>query len=139
LLALLLANMGADHPERVARWLGEVFGGPKLYSENYGGYARMVSQHLGKGLTEEQRARWVQLIYRSAEEAGLPGDPEFQAAFRSYIEWGSRLALENSQTGAKPPPHMPMPRWWWASDATPGSRVSALEPHSEASERPVGV
>jgi CDGSH-type Zn-finger protein/truncated hemoglobin YjbI len=127
LLAPLFANMSRDHPQRVARWLGEVFGGPKQYSESYGGYDRMISQHLGKALTEEMRARWVELICRSADEAGLPTDPEFQAAFRSYIEWGSRVALENSQPGAKPPPHMPMPRWWWASDATPGSRVSAAE------------
>jgi hypothetical protein len=62
----------------------------------------------------------------SAEEAGLPADPEFQAAFRGYVEWGSRLALENSQPGAKPPSHMPMPRWWWACDATPGARAPAL-------------
>ena len=126
LLAPLFANMSPDHPVRVARWLGEVFGGPKLYSETYGGYNRMISQHLGKALTEEKRARWVELISLSAQEAGLPADPEFQAAFRSYIEWGSRIALENSQAGAKPPPNMPMPRWWWACDATPGSRVSAL-------------
>jgi CDGSH-type Zn-finger protein/truncated hemoglobin YjbI len=126
LLAALFANMSPDHPVRVARWLGEVFGGPSLYSETYGGYNRMISQHLGKALTEEKRARWVELISLSAQEAGLPADPEFQAAFRSYIEWGSRIALENSQVGAKPPPNMPMPRWWWACDATPGSRVSAL-------------
>jgi CDGSH-type Zn-finger protein/truncated hemoglobin YjbI len=137
LLAPLFANMAPDHPQRVARWLGEVFGGPKLYSENYGGYDRMISQHLGKGLTEEKRGRWVELICRSAEEAGLPSDPEFQAAFRSYIEWGSRLALENSQAGAEPPPHMPMPRWWWACDATPGSRVSALAHEDETSEAAV--
>jgi CDGSH-type Zn-finger protein/truncated hemoglobin YjbI len=134
LLAPLFANMSPDHPQRVARWLGEVFGGPKLYSENYGGYQRMISQHLGKGLSEEQRARWVQLICRSAEEAGLPADPEFQAAFRSYIEWGSRLALENSQPGAKPPPRMPMPRWSWACDATPGSRAPALDAQESAAE-----
>ena len=126
LLASLFANMSPDHPVRVARWLGEVFGGPKLYSETYGGYDRMISQHLGKALTEEQRSRWVELISLSAKEAGLPSDAEFQAAFRSYIEWGSRIALENSQPGAKPPPNMPMPRWWWACDATPRSRVSAL-------------
>ena len=124
LLAPLFANMAPDHPQRVARWLGEVFGGPKLYSETYGGYKRMISQLLGKALTEEMRGRWVELICRSAKDAGLPSDPEFQAAFRSYIEWGSRIALENSQAGAKPPPAMPMPRWWWACDATPGSRVS---------------
>jgi len=127
LLAPLFATMSPDHPERVARWLGEVFGGPKLYSETYGGYEHMISQHLGKALTDEQRARWVELISRSAQEAGLPSDPEFQAAFRSYIEWGSRIALENSQPGAKPPSNMPMPRWSWVCDATPGSRVSALK------------
>jgi truncated hemoglobin YjbI len=137
LLAPLFANMSPDHPQRVARWLGEVFGGPKLYSENYGGYNRMISQHLDKPLTEEKRARWVQLICVSAEEAGLPADPEFQAAFRSYIEWGSRIALENSQGGAKPPPNMPMPRWWWACDATPGSRVSAVGATAEPSETSV--
>jgi hypothetical protein len=38
---------------------------------------------------------------------------------------GSRLALENSQPGATPPPNMPVPRWWWVCDATPGGRVSA--------------
>jgi truncated hemoglobin YjbI/CDGSH-type Zn-finger protein len=137
LLAPLFASMSPDHPVRVARWLAEVFGGPNLYSESYGGYDRMISQHLGKGLTEERRARWVELICRSAEDAGLPSDPEFSAAFRSYIEWGSRIALENSQPGAKPPPHMPVPRWWWASDATPGSRVSALEDQGDAGEVPV--
>jgi CDGSH-type Zn-finger protein len=47
LLAPLFANMSTDHPVRVARWLGEVFGGPKLYSKTYGGYDRMISQHLG--------------------------------------------------------------------------------------------
>jgi CDGSH-type Zn-finger protein/truncated hemoglobin YjbI len=134
LLAPLFANMAPDHPRRVARWLGEVFGGPKLYSENHGGYERMISQHVGKALTEDMRARWVELICRSAGEAGLPADAEFQAAFRSYIEWGSRLALENSQAGARPPAHMPMPRWWWPCDATPGSRVSALAPQQEGTD-----
>jgi CDGSH-type Zn-finger protein/truncated hemoglobin YjbI len=137
LLAPLFANMAPDHPQRVARWLGEVFGGPKLYSQNYGGYQRMVSQHLGKALTEEMRARWVQLICRSAQDAGLPSDPEFEAAFRSYIEWGSRLALENSQPGAKPPLNMPMPRWWWVCDATPGSRMSSSDAEAEQVGPPI--
>jgi CDGSH-type Zn-finger protein/truncated hemoglobin YjbI len=137
LLAPLFANMSADHPERVAKWLGEVFCGPRYYSEQYGGYTRMISQHLGKGLTEEKRARWVQLILRCAQEAGLPADPEFRSALHSYIEWGSRLALENSQPGAKPPTNMPMPHWDWMTAAgPPGSRISALEPDGEA-DRPV--
>jgi truncated hemoglobin YjbI len=126
LIGPLFANMRRDHPERVASWLGEVFGGPKNYSTEYGGYVRMLSQHLGKALTEAQRARWVTLLCKSADDVGLPADPEFRAAFVAYLEWGSRLAVENSQPGAKPPAHMPMPRWWWVCDTTPGSRVSAL-------------
>ena len=120
-----------DHPERVAAWLGETFGGPKTYSERYGGYEWMVSQHLGKALTEAQRARWVQLMCQCADEAGLPTDPEFRAAFVSYLEWGSRIAVENSAPGATPPMHMPVPRWWWVCDATPGSRPSARDQQTE--------
>ena len=109
MLAPLFSNMSADHPQRVAKWLGEVFGGPSCYSDEYGGYPRMISQHVGKCLTEEWRARWVSLLLQSAREAGMPNDPEFAAAFQSYIEWGSRLAVENSQTTSRPPQHMPMP------------------------------
>jgi len=126
LLGPLFANMSPDHPERVAAWLGEVFGGPPAYSEGYGGYPRMLSQHVGKGLTEERRARWVALISRAADEAMLPADPEFRSAFTAYVEWGSRLALENSQPGAKPPEHMPMPHWGWGAAGPPGARISAL-------------
>jgi CDGSH-type Zn-finger protein/truncated hemoglobin YjbI len=138
LLAPLFADMSADHPQRVAKWLAEVFCGPKRYSDEYGGYTRMISQHVGKGLSEDQRARWVALMQRSARDAGLPNDPEFRSAFSSYIEWGSRLAVENSQSGAHPPPNMPMPRWDWNTAAgPPGSRVSALAPAAEESDQPI--
>ncbi len=139
LLAPLFADMSADHPQRVAKWLAEVFCGPGSYSEDYGGYARMVTQHLGKGLTEQQRTRWVALILQSAQEAGLPNDPEFRSAFGAYIEWGSRLAVENSQPGARPPKTMPMPRWDWNTAAgAPASRLSALEPSAlEEAQPPV--
>jgi CDGSH-type Zn-finger protein/truncated hemoglobin YjbI len=126
LLAPLFASMSPDHPERVAAWLGETFGGPKVHTAQYGGYDRMVSQHLGKGLREEHRARWVQLIGQAANDAGLPTDAEFRAAFVSYLEWGSRIAMENSTPGAKPPQHMTVPRWDWVVGARPGSRISAL-------------
>jgi CDGSH-type Zn-finger protein/truncated hemoglobin YjbI len=133
LLAPLFANMSPDHPLRVAKWLAEVFCGPTFYSTEYGGYPRMLSQHVGKGLTEDQRTRWVALLLQSAREAGLPNDAEFRSAFGAYIEWGSRLAVENSQTNARPPEHMPMPHWDWNTAAgPPGSRVSALAPANEA-------
>ena len=137
LLAPLFANMRPDHPQRVAAWLAEVFGGPKTYSTRYGGYTRMISQHLGKGITEDKRARWVELLHKAAKDAGLPNDPEFASVFNSYIEWGTRLAVENSSAGAHPPENMPMPHWEWnTASGPPGSRVSALAPEVEREEPP---
>jgi CDGSH-type Zn-finger protein/truncated hemoglobin YjbI len=136
LLSPLFAKMLPDHPERVASWLSEVFGGPTLYSGKFGDYNRMLSQHIGKRLTEEQRGRWVNLMVAAANEALLANDADFRAAFLSYIEWGTRLAVENSQGDSKPPLNMPMPHWWWVCDATPWSRVSALAPEPAADEAP---
>ena len=134
LVGPLFARMSPDHPERVAAWLSEVFGGSDFYSRQYGGYSRMISQHVGKCITEEQRARWVKMLCQSAEDAMLPNDPEFRAAFVAYLEWGSRIGKENSQQGAMPPPNMPVPRWWWVCSATPGSRISALAPAEDVQQ-----
>ena len=134
LVGPLFARMSPDHPERVAAWLSEVFGGPDFYSRQYGGYSRMISQHVGKCITEKQRARWVKMLCQSAEDAKLPDDPEFRAAFVAYLEWGSRIGKENSQQGAMPPPNMPVPRWWWVCNAKPGSRTSALAPSPDVQQ-----
>ncbi|MGH3527527.1 MAG: ferritin-like domain-containing protein [Pseudonocardiaceae bacterium] len=133
-LAIPAGGPAHERLDRVAAWLAEVFGGPALYSQAYGGYSRMISQHLGKCLSGSQRARWVALLSQSAADAGLPADPEFQAAFASYLEWGSRLTVENYQTLSRPPATMPMPHWWWVCNATPGSRISALDQQAEPSE-----
>ncbi|MBA3807621.1 MAG: CDGSH iron-sulfur domain-containing protein [Solirubrobacterales bacterium] len=125
LLGDLFGRMSPDHPERVASWLGQVFGGTPAYSDRYGGYERMISQHLDKGITLEQRALWVALLGRSADDVGLPADAEFRAAFIAYLEWGSRIAVENSKPGVHPPPKMPVPRWWWVCDAEPWARAHA--------------
>jgi hemoglobin len=113
LLAPLFAGMDAEHAQHVATWLAEVFGGPADYTGEHGGYPHMVAKHLGMAITEPQRRRWVNLIQDAADEAGLPGDPEFRAAFLGYIEWGTRLARQNSQPGADVPMRAPVPRWGW--------------------------
>jgi hemoglobin len=113
LLAPLFAHMPPDHPQHVAAWFGEVFGGPPSYTAERGGYPHMLSKHLGLNIRPEQRARWARLIAESADEAGLPADPEFRSAFVAYVEWGSRIALANSAPGAAPPPSAPVPRWGW--------------------------
>jgi hemoglobin len=112
-IGALFGDMDPDHPHFVAMWLSEVFGGPARYTEERGGYHHMLTHHLGKSISEAQRRRWLDLLIDAADEVGLPADPEFRAAFVSYLEWGSRLARANSQPGASPPPHAPVPHWGW--------------------------
>ncbi|HKG91210.1 MAG TPA: group II truncated hemoglobin [Gemmatimonadaceae bacterium] len=119
LLAPVFAQMGPEHPKYVARFLAEVFRGPALYTAERGGHATMLSHHLARRLTQEQRARWVQLLLASADAAGLPDDPEFRSAFVAYLEWGSRLAVLNSQEGAAPQLEQPMPSWGWGEVGGP--------------------
>jgi hemoglobin len=43
---------------------------------------------------------------------GMPA-PEFRSALVAYLEWGTRLAVLNSQPGASVTEDAPMPRWGW--------------------------
>ncbi|WP_018347739.1 group II truncated hemoglobin [Longispora albida] len=114
LIGPLFASMNPAHPRYVAMWLGEVLGGPARYSEERGGHADMVGHHLGKGITEAQRRRWVGRMMDAADEAGLPDDPEFRASLVGYLEWGTRMAVIYSAPGAEGSVDAPMPRWRWA-------------------------
>lgn len=113
LLAPVFGHMSTDHPAHVAAFLAEVLGGPTTYTEHHGGHPHMIQQHLNRHLTHELRRRWVALLLETADELGLPDDPEFRSALVGYLEWGSRLAVINSQPGAKADPNAPMPKWGW--------------------------
>jgi hemoglobin len=113
LLAPVFAHMGADHPAHVAAFLAEVLGGPAQYSERYGGHPHMIQGHLNRHLSQDQRRRWVVLLLDTADELSMPDDPEFRSALVGYLEWGSRLAVINSQPGATVNEHAPMPKWGW--------------------------
>jgi hemoglobin len=97
----------------VAAFLAEVFGGPATYSAEHGGHAAMIRHHLDRHLDQQQRKRWVELFLECADLLGLPDDPEFRSALVAYLEWGSRLAVINSQPGAVADEQAPMPRWGW--------------------------
>ena len=97
--------------------------GPATYTKERGGYEHMLARHHDLGITPEQRLAFVTLLSRAADDVGLPADPEFRAAIMGYAEWGSRLALHNSQPGAQTAPHAPVPHWGWgvAPPYQPGS------------------
>jgi hemoglobin len=113
MLAPIFAQMDARHAEHVAAFVAEVFGGPQHYSGERGGHPAMIRKHLERNLTDAQRKHWLQLLLDCADEVGLPADPEFRSALVGYLEWGSRLAVINSQPGADAVEGAPMPRWGW--------------------------
>jgi CDGSH-type Zn-finger protein len=97
LLAPVFAAMPPGLPLREAAVFAEAFGGP---AAGDGATGR-------PDLTEEQRARWVALARRAADEAMLPADPQFRGALTAYLEWTSRV------TDAPPP------AWDWGPAGPP--------------------
>ena len=87
-------GVSEDHRTHVVSWWSEVLGGPADYTERLGGYSRMLSHHRNLRITAEQRFRFASTMTRAADDAQLPDDPEFRAAFVGYVEWGTRLALQ---------------------------------------------
>jgi hemoglobin len=106
-------GVSRDHREHVTAWWSEVFGGPDRYTRELGGYENMLAHHRDLGITIEQRRRFAFLMSVAADDAALPDDPEFRSALVAYLEWGTRLALENSQSGALVIERAPVPRWGW--------------------------
>ena len=106
-------GVSEHHRAHVADWWAEVLGGPATYTERHGGYESMLRHHLGLAITPAQRHRFAATMSLAADDAELPADPEFRAAIIGYLEWGTRLAMENSQPDANPVEHAPTPRWGW--------------------------
>jgi hemoglobin len=110
---LFPGGVSRAHRDNVTTWWAEVFGGPAEYTARRGGYETMVAHHKNLAITGDQRFRFASLMSLAADDAELPGDPEFRAALVGYLEWGTRLAMANSQPGADVVASAPVPRWGW--------------------------
>lgn len=113
-------HMSPQHRLHVAHFVAEVLGGPKTYSENEGSHFKMIQKHLERHLTEAHRKRWMELLLETADELSLPDDPEFRSAFVAYLEWGTRIAVINSNAGdISEDPNVLMPEWGWGVPGGP--------------------
>ncbi len=120
LLEPVFKHMAPTHQVHVAHFIAEVFGGPGAYSQEGGSHFKMIQKHFSKHLTEAHRQRWVALLLQSADEIELPADPEFRSAFMAYIEWGTRIAVLNSNAeNISLNPQEPMPKWGWGETGGP--------------------
>jgi len=120
ILEPVFKHMSPQHRLHVAHFVAEVLGGPKLYSESEGSHFEMIRKHLSRHLTQQHRKRWMELLLETADELQLPDDPEFRSAFMAYLEWGTRIAVLNSNLDeVTESPDIPMPVWGWGVPGGP--------------------
>jgi hemoglobin len=120
----VLAEVFGDesHPQHVVRlgdWLGEVLGGPDTYTRSHGGHNALLRQHAGRQITEEQRRRFIEIFFESADAVGLPDHPVFRQRLRQYVEWGTAIAKDVSQQDEVGHTDEPVPVWGWGPAGAP--------------------
>jgi hemoglobin len=117
LLQPLFGEGRPSHVDNLTAFTAESFGGPDRFSRELG-FAHIITVHRGLKITEEQRQRFVELYMAALDAAEMPGDPEFRAAVREHVEFGSKVAMQNSHAESDEELHplREVPRWTWAGD-----------------------
>jgi hemoglobin len=112
LLAPVFANFTATHVDHVAVWLAEVFGGQQEFTARLGGHHALLESHLGLGIRDEHRRRWLELMEQAIGEV-LPGQPRLHEALMAYFDWGTAIARDVSRDppGTDLGTPGPTPRW----------------------------
>ncbi len=115
LLQPLFGGGHADHVPHLTAFFAEVFGGPTRYTDELGGFPALLGPHRGRQIREDQRERFVELFLQAADTTGLPGDARTREALREYLEFGTRVAVQNSHatSDADLHPCQEVPRWSW--------------------------
>jgi hemoglobin len=115
MLAPLFGEGSPHHVPRLTAFFAEVFGGPTQYTAQRGGFDAILNAHRGLKIREEQRQRFVELLVASADAAELPADARFRAAWASHAEFGSHVAMQNSNARDESELHplREVPHWNW--------------------------
>ena len=105
------------HVDHLTAFTAESFGGPDRFSRELG-FGHMIAVHRHLKITEEQRQRFVELYMEALDEAVMPDDEPFREAVRSHVEFGSRVAMQNSHAESDEDLHplREVPRWGWQGD-----------------------
>ncbi len=117
---LLQRLFGAGQPQHVdhlTAFTAESFGGPDRFSRELG-FDHLISVHRHLRISEEQRRRFVQLYMAALDASDLPDDEDFREAVRSHVEFGSKVAMQNSHADGDDQLHplREVPRWTWPGD-----------------------
>src|SRR3954469_5315639 len=117
LLQRLFGEGRASHVEHLTMFTAESFGGPDRFSRELG-FQHLIDVHRGLRISEAQRRRFVELYEQSLDEVGPSDHPDFRAAIHEHLEFGTQVAMQNSnaEPDADLHPLREVPRWTWAGD-----------------------
>ena len=101
-----------QHVERLAAYWGEVLGGPTLYSSALGDESGVLEMHAGNGDMADLGERFLDCFVQALDDAGLPDDPEFREAMRTYMRWAVDNVLSHPEKDDVSP-GLAVPRWGW--------------------------
>ena len=116
-LKALFTERKPHHVEHLTWFTAESFGGPERFTRQLG-FQYIIDMHRHLNITDAQRERFVALYLEAVNEAGLPDDEPFREAVREHLEFGSRVAQQNSlaETDAELHPIREVPHWDWPED-----------------------
>lgn len=106
-----------DHLDRLAAYWGEVWGGPPVYSERYGGQSAVLTMHASTGAQDDMPDRFLQCFLAALDDADVPADRELRAALRDYMSWAVRDFHQYAPKGSRVPAENTLPRWSWSGPA----------------------
>src|SRR5271154_3481624 len=117
LLQPLFGDGQAQHVDHLTMFTAESFGGPDRFTSELG-FEHLIDVHRGLEITEEQRERFVELYMAAVDAAGMPDDEPFRTAVREHVEFGTRVAMQNSHAtnDAELHPLREVPHWTWAGE-----------------------
>src|SRR6201991_3804436 len=84
-----------QHVEHLTMFTAETFGGPDRFTRELG-FAHLIDVHRGLRITEAQRGGFVALYRAARAGAAIPAEEPFRAAVREHVEFGTQVALQNS-------------------------------------------
>ncbi|MEW9534205.1 group II truncated hemoglobin [Microbispora sp. NPDC049125] len=122
LLRELFPERRPTHVDHLTWFTAESFGGPDRFTRELG-FDYLIGVHRHLDISDEQRDRFVELYMEAFDEAGLPGDEPFREAVREHLEFGSRVAQQNSRavTDEELHPLREVPLWTWKEPDSPAT------------------
>jgi hemoglobin len=118
LLKRLFGEGRPQHVDHLTAFTAESFGGPDRFTRELGGFIHLIAVHRHWRITEVERQRFVDLYMQALDTVGMPDDQSFRDAVREHVEFGSRVAMQNSHAESDDQLHplREVPRWTWAGD-----------------------